>query len=397
MSTRRNFISEFIENIKHELNKNKEMKDSLKKFREEAEKLEQSDSLKKAREKYQSIEAETVKSSDALKKKISEMVKEKLSDVEKSEYAKKGKEIVDDVAQSMGRAADTVSRQTEQLAKSQVFKTVSSGVKTLKEEIKESTTYERSTLYKAPEKLRKREEYMVKPGEEKPIEANFDASGVVLHKDSQWYQSWQLFKDNNQLVNKLFDMKTRYDESGNVLIRATRTVTDKLSELFGGIFTKTEMSTVLTEIIRMDPTFDKEQFIKLCQFDFIPNILEAIVQGNLEILQDWCHEGAFNILATPIRQAQAANYKFDSKVLDVNHVDIVAGKIMDQGPVLVISFTAQQIMVVRDLMNNVVEGDPEKIMRIFYVWAFCRDQNVLDPRAAWKLIDLSASPMEQWL
>ena len=36
------------------------------------------------------------------------------------------------------------------------------------------------------------------------------------------------------------------------------------------------MSEVLTEIIRMDPTFDKEEFIKQCQFDIIPNILEVL-------------------------------------------------------------------------------------------------------------------------
>jgi hypothetical protein len=48
----------------------------------------------------------------------------------------------------------------------------------------------------------------------------------------------------------------------------------------GGVFSKTEMSEVLTEIIRMDPTFDKEQFIKQCQFDIIPNILEVTIIPN---------------------------------------------------------------------------------------------------------------------
>jgi mitochondrial import inner membrane translocase subunit TIM44 len=48
----------------------------------------------------------------------------------------------------------------------------------------------------------------------------------------------------------------------------------------GGVFTKTEMSEVLTEIVKMDPTFDKEQFIKQCQFDMIPNILEVCVQSS---------------------------------------------------------------------------------------------------------------------
>ncbi len=39
----------------------------------------------------------------------------------------------------------------------------------------------------------------------------------------------------------------------------------------------------------------------------------------------------------------------------------------------------------------------EKIMRVFNVWAFCRDQTILDPKAAWRIIDLSSSPMEQFL
>ena len=27
-----------------------------------------------------------------------------------------------------------------------------------------------------------------------------DATGVVLHKDSKWYQQWKEFKDNNPVV-----------------------------------------------------------------------------------------------------------------------------------------------------------------------------------------------------
>jgi Tim44-like domain len=37
---------------------------------------------------------------------------------------------------------------------------------------------------------------------------------------------------------------------------------------------------------------------------------------------------------------------------------IVAGKMMEQGPVLILSFTAQQIMAIRDTTGRVVEGDP---------------------------------------
>ena len=35
------------------------------------------------------------------------------------------------------------------------------------------------------------------------------------------------------------------------------------------------MSEVLTEVVKMDPNFDREQFIKDCQSDIIPNVLEV--------------------------------------------------------------------------------------------------------------------------
>lgn len=99
-------------------------------------------------------------------------------------------------------------------------------------------------------------------------------------------------------------MKIKYDESDNVLIRASRALTDKVTDLLGecgfktllsavatvgwnvrsklraclpagGLFSKTEMSEVLTEILRADPNFDKDRFLRQCESDIIPNILEV--------------------------------------------------------------------------------------------------------------------------
>ena len=52
--------------------------------------------------------------------------------------------------------------------------------------------------------FRKRTEW---EGEERIIEANEDATGVELHKDSKFYQSWQTFKDTNPVVNKFVDYR----------------------------------------------------------------------------------------------------------------------------------------------------------------------------------------------
>lgn len=82
------FLSNFIDNLKQELAKNKEMKENLRKFREEAEKLEQSDALKKARAKYMSVENEA----SALKarfEKVKDTVSGVIDEASKSEIAKK--------------------------------------------------------------------------------------------------------------------------------------------------------------------------------------------------------------------------------------------------------------------------------------------------------------------
>lgn len=88
---------------------------------------------------------------------------------------------------------------------------------------------------------------------------------------------------------------------------------------------------------------------------------------------------------------------FQSKVLDIDNIDLAMGKLMDQGPVLIITFQAQVVMVIRSPKGDLVEGDPEKVLRMMYVWSLCRDQEELNPDAAWRLLDMSASSTEQAL
>lgn len=230
---------------------------------------------------------------------------------------------------------------------------------------------------------------------ERIVEANTEALGMELHKDSKFYQQWENFKNNNAYVNKVLSWKMKYDESENPAVRASRLLTDKITDIVGGLFSRTELSETLTEICKIDPNFDLPTFIRDCENDIIPNILEAMVRGDLEILKDWCFESTYNIIATPISQAKKLGFYLDSKILDIENVDLAMGKVMEQGPVLVVTFQSQQIMCVRDSKGAVVEGDPEKVMRVNYVWVLCRDPNDLNPKSAWRLMELSASSQEQ--
>ncbi|XP_076977635.1 mitochondrial import inner membrane translocase subunit TIM44 isoform X3 [Tamandua tetradactyla] len=360
---RKGFLSGLLDNIKQELAKNKDMKESIKKFRDEAKKLEESDALQEARRKYKTMESETFRTSEVIKKKLGELtgsMKESLDEVSKSTLGRKIKEGVEEAAKTAKQSAESVSKGGEKLGRTAAFKALSQGVETVRKEIDESVLGQTGP-YRRPERLRKRTEFAgEKVKEEKVFEPNEEALGVVLHKDSKWYQQWKDFKDNNVVFNRFFEMKMKYDESDNAFIRASRALTDKVTDLLGGLFSKTEMSEVLTEILRVDPAFDKDRFLRQCENDIIPNVLEALIAGELDILKDWCYEATYSQLAHPIQQAKALGLQFHSRILDIDNID-------------------------------------DKVLRMLYVWALCRDQDELNPYAAWRLLDISASSTEQIL
>lgn len=393
---RPSFLGTLVDNLKSEYTKSKNMQESLAKFREEAKRLEESEALQNARQKFKNIEKESAKPG-ALKEQLSgltDKLKDTVEDLSKHETVRKASEFTGNIGEKTKGATESIGRAAETISQTSAFQSATKTASQLKEELESHSLG--GKVYRAPRVLRKRKE-SIEGAEAKTIEADETTTGVEMHKDSRFSQSWQNFKDSNPVVNKFVDYRVKFEESDSPIARGARMLTDKVQDIFGAVFTRTELSETLTEIVKMDPTFEKEQFLKDCEADIIPNILEAISRGNLEILEDWCYEAPYNVLAAPIRQAQTMGLVMDSRVLDIDSLDLAMGKMMEQGPVLVITFNSQQLMCVRDRTGKVVEGSEDKVMRVAYVWVLCRDQAEVDPRAAWRLLDLSANSQEQFL
>ncbi|KAJ2937469.1 hypothetical protein O0L34_g19175 [Tuta absoluta] len=391
--SRKGFFSSIVENIKEDIAKNKEMRENIKKFREEAQKLENSEALQAARKKFHAVESEASKGSEVLKDTIEGIkgrVEHVFEEASKTELAKKAGKLGEDLSKTAKGAAESIVDTGHKLGQTSAFRTISQATDIVKNEMAAKGLEGR--VYTSPAALRKRVEIAA---DDRTFVPDTETVGVELHKDSKFYQQWEDFKNNNQYVNKVLDWKIKYEESDNPMVRGARFVTEKVGSLFGNVFEKTDLSKTLTEICKIDPTFTSQKFLEDCANDIIPNILEAMVRGDLEILKDWCYEGVFNILAAPIKTCKQLGYKLDSKILDIEQIELVMGKMMDQGPVLVITFQSQQIMCVRDSKNNVIEGSPDKVMRVNYVWVLCRDPQELNSKAAWRLLEMSANSVEQ--
>ncbi|VDO36574.1 unnamed protein product [Haemonchus placei] len=77
---RKGFLGKLIDNVKEELEKNKELQEHQKQLKKRMEELNESEALKDARRKFEIVEKETLKSSQVVKAKIEEL-SEQLSKV----------------------------------------------------------------------------------------------------------------------------------------------------------------------------------------------------------------------------------------------------------------------------------------------------------------------------
>ncbi|XP_058055633.1 mitochondrial import inner membrane translocase subunit TIM44-like [Anopheles bellator] len=372
------FFSRVIANIRQELEKSNEMKENVKKFRQDAHRLEQSDTLQAARKKFRTVESEASRGRVALKENLAALRGRLMEAVDEASRTK--------VAHKAGQLSESLAEQGHKLGQSGAFRTISKTAKVVRQEM-ESHEGMAARVYRSPVKLRKRIEMANDPSGERTVKPNATATGIEIHKDSKLYQSWESFKTNSQVVNQFLTWKIHYDESEQPMIRAFRLLTDKV----GALFSRNELSEALSEICRIDPSFDQRQFLLDCENDIIPNVLESIIRGELEVLRDWCFQSTYNTIAAPIEAAIEAGYRLDSKLLDIESVDLVMGKMMPQGPVLIVSFQTQQVACVRNAQGSIVEGDPEKVLRCNHVWVLCRDTNEPNPRSAWRLMEISTN------
>ena len=386
------FFRNVIENIRKGYEKDKALQESLKSFREEREKLEKSNALNTMKEGLSNAWRRSVEVSlqgwEAVRKGWERGI-EQLSNVyKKASDTTVGKKSQDVGSQIYKTTQKTVEQVSEQVSKTNTYKTVSKGATVVKEDLLDDIIKE-SAPYQSPDTLKKRAELTPDHKEEHPatqIEPDEVTKDVVVTKQSRWdrwSRQWTDLRQNNPITNTFYTAKMRYDESDNIIIRASRAVTDRVGDAVGGTMTQSEMAQTMAEIRKVDPKFIKEDFVKQCQFEIIPTVLDAFLKGNLEVLQDWCHEAAFNLLAAVIKQRiEPGTQIVDCKVLDVSNVDIVMAKVMDQGPVMVLVFEAQQLTVKRT-----AGVDEEVLENIFYVWALCRDQTVYNPKASWRVLE----------
>eukprot|EP01134_Creolimax_fragrantissima_P000281 CFRG0281T1 len=297
-------------------------------------------------------------------------------------------------AKATKQAAKEAGKGTQQLGsefgKSETGRKIGDTAEYLKSELLEGTILD-SAKFKPYKKPSMSERHKIVKGQalDKPVvEANTEAMGVVMHKDSVWFSKWKEFKDNNPITNRAFEWKMHYDESDNIFVRSMRSITDVIADGVSGMFKESEMITVLREICKQDPDFEREDFIEYAHKSLIPVLLESYFSEDLVTLEAWCSEPTYNVLASNIKQRKDIGHTVDVKILDIRDVDIFNAMMMEQGPVLTVTCMVQQITVEKDKKGKIIDGHPDTVEDVLYAFAFCREEGTYG-KGAWRVMDFA--------
>ncbi|KAG8861395.1 protein translocase subunit [Tulasnella sp. 330] len=386
----------FVETLKDELRKNKELQDNVKQLQGDVDKFQDTESMKRAKEMYERARLTSSirenprlrAAAEELKKqgvKVGDAVGEALKAMEESEWMR-------GLAKASSAVASAAATATAPVRNTEAYKALAD---TVIDALDDSGSSKYGGYEEKEARRKRRERRLQKAGRggglaarSGRVEANNDALGVVLHKNNEKDQKWERLKETNPVLRTFVDLRRSYDESENPLVSSVRSVTEKI----GGLFEENETAQVVRAFRALDPSFDMEGFSRELREYIVPEVVDAYLTADKEALKMWCGEATYNVLWATMEQYARQGLISESRVLDIKHVEIATGKILeDEIPVLTVTFATQEVLVFRNAKTGeIAVGAVDKVEQCMYGAVLTRVESELDnpTTGGWKVIEI---------
>jgi predicted lipid-binding transport protein (Tim44 family) len=148
-----------------------------------------------------------------------------------------------------------------------------------------------------------------------------------------------------------------------------------------------EIAEGINQIRRADPSFDPSQFLEGVRIAF-DMIVTAFANGDKAGLRPLLSDEVFQQFATAIDERAVAKETLETRILQLDGVDIVEAELLGRSAQLTIKLVSHQINVTRAMDGSIVDGDPEHPIEKTDHWTFARDTQSSDPN--WVLVATSS-------
>ncbi len=134
----------------------------------------------------------------------------------------------------------------------------------------------------------------------------------------------------------------------------------------------------LKSISRLDSNFDIGSFLKGAQDAFVM-IVEAFAKGDKELLRKFLASGVYESFAAAIDERIEKGEKVETEIHAIKKSEIIDAKTENSMAFVTIRFKAQETCVIRDSLDEIISGNPDKVTEMVDVWVFGRDTKSNDP------------------
>jgi hypothetical protein len=183
----------------------------------------------------------------------------------------------------------------------------------------------------------------------------------------------------DKVKDKIHDAREFWETSQNPLVYT-------MSGVWDNITGETEEGQCTKELLKLDPAFNKEEWMEEVRTHLAPQTITAHMEGNTEFLKMHCGEACFAKLSNDINTRKSDKVTFETKMVDLDE-NLVVMKFLESGaPVIVCMYMVQQINVIRK-DGEVVEGDPNRVIARFYSMAFQQEYDDEEEVVRWRITD----------
>ncbi|KAI6117463.1 hypothetical protein EV401DRAFT_1863693 [Pisolithus croceorrhizus] len=391
----------FVEVLREELRKNRELQENVKQLQGDVDKLQDSEAMKRARDMYERARlTSSIKenprlraAADELKKagiKVGDAVSEALKTMEESE-------IMRAISRATSSLSSTIAQTTEPIRNTAAYKTLA---ETLVDALDDSGSAKHAGFESKEARRKRRQRRLEKAGlaGRRVVAENTEAGqALVSVKPSPRQEAWEQFKSTNPLMQRLSSLHAAYQESESPLVTPIRSVTSTI----GSWFEETEVAQVTRMMRALDPHFSGEAFERELREYIVPEVVDAYLSADKEALTKWCSEATYNVLWATMEQYLRQGLISDSKVLDIRQVDVSDAKILEnEVPVFVVTFSTQEMLLFRNpVSREIIIGAENRVEQCVYAAVLTRvAEEVSDElTGGWKVVEMARRSARAYL
>ncbi|MEQ8709269.1 MAG: Tim44/TimA family putative adaptor protein [Rhodospirillales bacterium] len=159
---------------------------------------------------------------------------------------------------------------------------------------------------------------------------------------------------------------------------------DPADRLPQGIDDSSPVGAGLTRITIADGNFSADTFLEGAKAAF-EMIVGAFAHSDTKTLKPLLSDDLFESFSGAIEARREAGERIEEQVIGINRTEILEAQLNGSVARITVEIESEQVNVTYDKAGEVVDGDPNKVVKLVDIWTFERDLKSSDP--TWQLVD----------